>query len=140
MLSFVGRFALAKTIERNPAARRMEEGTKLETSVPSTTPPSSSHLLMSTTLPWLKLIWAPLNEKQSLNAKSSKQSGPVCKDHYLQYGCVFRGESSPKQGDGFRTCRTMRGHTYSVLAHTSVAQYQKKTMPCNDNVNGKHQL
>ena len=139
MLSFVGRFALAKTIERNPAARRMEEGTKLETSVPSSTPPSSSHLLMSTTLPWLKLIWAPLNEKQSLNAKSSKQSG-LCARITTSNTDVFSEEKAHQNREMVSGRAEQCVDTHILCWHTRLLHNIKKTMPCNDNVNGKHQL
>ena len=125
VLSSVGRFALAKTIERNPAARRMGEGTKLETSVLSSTPPSSSHLLMSTTLRWPKLIWAPLNEKQSLKANLSKQSG-LCARITISDTDVF-SEKKPHQHREVVSGRAEQCvDTYSVLAHTSVAQHKKR--------------
>ena len=60
-----------------------------------------------------------------------KAERPACKDHYLQYGCVFREQSSPKQGDGFRTCRTMRGKNHFFTTHglECCARSQRQIQP-----------
>ena len=120
-------------------ARMMEEGTKLETFVPSSTPPSFSHLLMSTTLPWLKLIRAPLNEKQSLNAKSSKQSG-LCARITTSNTDVFSEEKAHQNREMVsRRAEQCVAHIFCAGTHVCCTA-SKKTMPCNDNVNGKHQF
>ena len=77
------------------------------------------------------------DEKQSLNAKSSKQSG-LCARITTSNTDVFSEEKAHQNREMVSGRAEQCVHTHILCWHTRLLHNIKKTMPCNDNVNGKH--